>query len=180
MDFRGLRQFLKRGGLIAYPTESCYGLGCDPANRGAVQRLLKLKGRPQRKGLILIAAAFRQLRPYLAGLSAADQQKIAATWPGPHTWLLPAARACPPWLTGGHSAIAVRVTAHPDAARLCRSLDMPLVSTSANASGAKPAKTFRECLRLFGAKATVIPGRIGKRRRPSTIHDFATGAIIRS
>jgi len=179
MDYRGLRQFLRRGGLIAYPTESCYGLGCDPGNRLGVQRLLKLKGRPQHKGLILIAANFRQLQPFVATLTEAQRQQLAATWPGPHTWLVPATRNCLPWLTGRHHTIAVRVTAHTGAARLCRSLGMALVSTSANASGAKPAKTARECQRLFGNRVIVIPGRIGKRRKPSVIQSLASGKLIR-
>ncbi len=177
---RSLRDFVKQGGLIAYPTESCFGLGCDPTNRNAVQRLLKLKGRPQHKGLILIASAIRQLRPYVASLSPEQALRLAATWPGPHTWLLPASRNCPPWLTGKHHTIAVRVTAHAPAARLCKGLGMALVSTSANISGARPARTSRECLRLFGANIKIVPGRIGKRRKPSTIQDISTGRIIRS
>jgi L-threonylcarbamoyladenylate synthase len=180
MDYRGLRAFLKRGGLIAYPTESCYGLGCDPANRNAVQYLLKLKGRPQHKGLILIASSFHQLRPYVASLSVEQCRQLAATWPGPHTWLLPASRNCPHWLTGGHHSIAVRVTAHTLAARLCKGIGMALVSTSANTSGAKSARTSRECVRLFGSRVKIVPGRIGKRRKPSTIQDISTGRIIRS
>ena len=179
MDFRALRKHLRRGSLIAYPTESCYGLGCDPANRVAINRLLHLKRRPQAKGLILIAAAFRQLRPYVAALTPAQQRQVNATWPGPHTWLLPASANCPPWLTGKHHSIAVRITAQPDAARLCRGLNMALVSTSANQSGGKPAKTRRDCQRLFGSRVKILPGRIGKQRKPSTIQDLATGKIIR-
>lgn len=176
---RALRQYLRRGGLIAYPTESCFGLGCDPRNRKAVKHLLQLKRRPQAKGLILIAAEFQQLRPYIAPLNADQRQLVDATWPGPHTWLLPASAHCPRWLSGRHPTIAVRVTAHPPTVRLCRAAGMALVSTSANRSGGKPAKTWRECLRLFGASVRVMPGRIGKRRKPSTIQDLATGAFIR-
>lgn len=179
MDFRALRYRLRRGALIAYPTESCYGLGCDPRNRRAVLRLLQLKGRPQHKGLILIAAHVRQLRPYIAPLNGAQLAQVAATWPGPHTWLLPVGRSCPPWLTGRHHSIACRITGHKPAAQLCHMLGMALVSTSANRSGCKPARTARECLRLFGKQVQVLPGRIGERRKPSTIQDLATGAIVR-
>ena len=101
------------------------------------------------------------------------------TWPGPVTWVVPASSICAPLLTGGRATIAVRVTAHPDAARLCRSLGMALVSTSANKSGKKPAKTAAECRRIFGAQVHVIVGRIGQRRRPSTLIDLATGTILR-
>ena len=90
-----LRAHLKQGGVIAYPTESCYGLGCDPRNRRAVMKMLRLKGRPQHKGLILIGADFSQLQPYVAPLSDEQWRKISPTWPGPVTWLLPAARTHP-------------------------------------------------------------------------------------
>ena len=120
MDAARMRLFLKRGGVLAYPTESCYGLGCDPRNAKAVGRVLWLKRRSSAKGLILIASSTRQLRPYLAYLPPATMQRMRATWPGPHTWLAPAAHDCPPWLRGGHDTIAVRVTAHRGAAELCR------------------------------------------------------------
>lgn len=179
MNFRALRKYLQRGGLIAYPTESCYGLGCDPRNRRAVGRVLALKRRSVSKGLILIASRMRQLRPYLATLSLVQSNHVRAMWPGPNTWLVPAARDCPAWLRGRHDAIAVRVTAHRGAARLCELAGMALVSTSANLSGGKPAKTAAECRRQFGSRVLVIPGRIGARRRPSTIRDLVTGQIIR-
>jgi L-threonylcarbamoyladenylate synthase len=170
---------LNHGGVIAYPTESCFGLGCDPRNPHAVERLLRIKGRPERKGLILIASSLKQLKPYLAPLKPADINRLNSKWPGPHTWLVPASHNCPSWLTGRHSTIAVRVTAHPSTARLCREAGMALVSTSANRSGQKPARMASECSRLFGSKVRVIPGRIGKRRKPSTIQDLATGKILR-
>lgn len=176
---RGLQHYLRRGGVIAYPTESCFGLGCDPRNPLAVQRLLRIKGRPERKGLILIASKFNQLKPYLAPLKPSQIAQLHSKWPGPHTWLIPASHNCPFWLTGRHSTIAVRVTAHPVATRLCREANMALVSTSANRSGQKAAKTAKECSQLFGNKVRVITGRIGKRRKPSTIQDLATGKILR-
>lgn len=174
-----IRKHLQRGGVIAYPTESCYGLGCDPMNRHAVKRVLKLKKRSPSKGLILIAAYARQLRPYLAPVSPALALRMRARWPGPHTWLVPASPDCPATLRGAHDAVAVRVTAHRGAAALCRAAGMALVSTSANLSGGKPAKTAQECRRLFGKRVLVIPGPIGARRRPSTIQDLVTGKIIR-
>lgn len=176
---RGLQQYLRRGGVIAYPTESCFGLGCEPRNRRAVQRLLRIKGRPERKGLILIAGKFSQLKPYLTPLRPTQVKTLHEKWPGPHTWLVPASHNCPFWLTGRHSTLAVRVTAHPGSARLCNEAGMALVSTSANRSGQKSARTARECKRLFGDQVKVIPGLVGKRRRPSTIQDFATGKILR-
>lgn len=179
MDAARLRLFLQRGGVLAYPTESCYGLGCDPRSAAAVRRVLRLKQRSAAKGLILIAAHARQLRPYLAELPPVLQQRMRDAWPGPHTWLVPAANDCPAWLRGSHDSIAVRVTAHRGAAQLCRQAGMALVSTSANLSGGKPAKTAQQCRRLFGKRVLVIPGRIGARRRPSTIQDLVSGRVIR-
>ncbi|MEQ1602226.1 MAG: Sua5/YciO/YrdC/YwlC family protein [Methylophilaceae bacterium] len=177
---RGLKLFLQGGGIIAYPTESCFGLGCDPKNRSAVKRLLRLKGRPQHKGLILIAACQRQLKPYMQPVSTAQQQLLNASWPGAHTWLVPAAKNCPPWLSGRHTSIAVRVTAHRSSADLCRRLNMALVSTSANHSGGKAAKTAHACRQLFAANIRIINGHIGKNHKPSTIQDLTTGRIIRA
>lgn len=174
-----IRAHLKHGGVIAYPTESCYGLGCDPRNHHAVMKLLRLKGRPQHKGLILIGSDFSLLRPYAAPLTETQWQKISPTWPGPVTWLLPAARATPAWLRGSHQSIAVRVSAHPLAARLCRVLGMALVSTSANRSGLKPVRGLAACIRAFGSEVLVVPGLVGKRKRPSTIVELKTGAVIR-
>ena len=178
-DASRIRQHIRQGGIIAYPTESCYGLGCDPRNFRAVRRLLQLKKRSPAKGLILLAAKPAQLRPYLAALPPALQTRLHAPWPGAHTWLVPAANGCPAWLRGGFDTIAVRVTAHPVAASLCRWLGMALVSTSANPSGGKPARSAQECRRLFGRRVLVVSGRIGVRRRPSTIQHLASGEIIR-
>lgn len=174
----GLRAFLKRGGVIAYATESCYGLGCDPVNRAAVEKIFKLKGRGAAKGLILIAANRNQLRPYATRTSIeAAWQK--GRWPGPVTWVLPAAKSCPEWLTGGRGTVAVRITAHAGATALCKKAGMALVSTSANKSGDKPAVMADECRTLFGGQIRVLEGRIGARKRPSTLIDLASGKVLR-
>ncbi|MBI1285377.1 MAG: Sua5/YciO/YrdC/YwlC family protein [Thiobacillus sp.] len=178
-DIDALRAYLKRGGLVAYPTESCYGLGCDPRNVRALKRLIRLKGRSAAKGMLLIADHFNRLQAFVGPLSADDRARMRRGWPGPVSWVVPASAACPPLLTGGRATIAIRVTAHSVAARLCRSLGMALVSTSANKSGKKPARTAAECRRIFGAQVRVITGRIGQRRRPSTLIDLATGTLLR-
>jgi L-threonylcarbamoyladenylate synthase len=179
-DIRHLRVFLKRDGVIAYATESCYGLGCDPSNARAVRRLLWLKRRPQAKGLILIGSDFHQFRRYIAPLPAALEARLDEWWPGPNTLLLPVSHHCPPWLRGQHARLAVRVTAHAETARLCQTLGMALVSTSANRSGQKALKTYRACKLAFGQKVLVLPGRIGKRKRPSTILDPLGGGVLRA
>lgn len=176
---RVLAVYLNRGGLIAYPTEACYGLGCDPRNRVAVQRLLKLKRRPQRKGLILIAAKFAQIQHYLAPLTNAEQQRLQQDGAQVITNLMPAKNSCPRWLRGQHNTLAVRLTTHSLASRLCRELGHALVSTSANLSGQHPVKTYAECQKMFGEKVWVLPGKVGKRKRPSQIRAWADGKILR-
>ncbi|MHB0992291.1 MAG: L-threonylcarbamoyladenylate synthase [Burkholderiales bacterium] len=164
--------------VMAYPTESCYGLGCDPRSRRAVLRILRLKRRPQAKGLILIAADPHQLKPFVQ--PAALQQAVeSGYWPGPVTLLLPASARCPVWVRGRHAAVAVRHTAHPPAVRLCRRLGTALVSTSANRSGQRALKRAGQVLRAFGSRVQVISGNIGRSRRPSMIKDLATGRILR-
>lgn len=168
------------GGLLAYPTEAVFGLGCDPLNPDAVYRLLQLKQRPVHKGLILIAADFAQLRPFVQTLDEEQMSKVFASWPGPNTWLLPAAPHLPHWLRGRHSTLAVRVTAHPIAAELCRACHSPLVSTSANLSGHPPARTSLEVRLALGNRIEhIINAPCGGATNPSTIRDALTGALIR-
>jgi L-threonylcarbamoyladenylate synthase len=179
-SYRCIVTHLRRGGLIAYPTESCYGLGCDPDNHKAVQRLLKLKQRPQHKGLILIAANFKQVARYLQPITPAQQQQLKISGTQAITYLMPVLPSAPRWLRGSHDTLAVRMTAHKQAAQLCRSVNSALVSTSANRSGQRPAKTYAQCQRLFGHKVWVLPGRVGKRKQPSTISRWVDGKIIRN
>jgi L-threonylcarbamoyladenylate synthase len=170
---------IRGGGLVAYPTEAVYGLGCNPLDPEAVLDLLALKSRPVGKGLILIAADFDQLRPYVTEVDAASMAAVHASWPGPHTWLLPARPATPPWLTGDHPTLAVRVTGHPVAAALCR-LAGPLVSTSANPAGRRPARDALTVRRYFGdALDAVVCGPVDRTRGPSAIRDASTGRLLR-
>lgn len=176
---RYLHAFLKRGGVIAYPTESCFGFGCDPRNARAVERILRLKGRPRVKGLILIGSDCHQFLAYLAPIADEITRRFSDWWPGPNTLLLQKGRHAPRWLTGRHEKMAVRVTAHPETARLCHWLDMPLVSTSANRAGRRAIMTANECRRQFGKKVLVLDGHIGHRKRPSTILDPVNGGVLR-
>ncbi|MGD8643068.1 MAG: L-threonylcarbamoyladenylate synthase [Chromatiales bacterium] len=172
---------LRDGGLVAYPTEGVYGLGCDPMNESAVDRLLELKQRPRAKGLILIAAAPEQLEPFLAPLEPRLRERVLARWPGPVTWVVPAAPTTPEWVRGQHETIAVRVTAHPLAAALCRAAGMAIVSTSANLSGHEPARSAREVVEQLGGRIDcVLEGALGGLDRPTEILDARTGRVLRS
>lgn len=174
-------QVLREEGVIAYPTEAVFGLGCDPDSEQAVLRLLAFKQRPVEKGLILIAADYTQLLPYIDETSLSGQQKssVFSSWPGPITWIFPASKKAPRWVTGSHDSLAVRVSDHPIVQHLCRAFGKPLISTSANLSGKTPCKTWEEVLEQFGINFPVVKGATGERQNPSEIRDVLTGAVIR-
>ncbi len=170
---------VRSGGVIAYATEAVFGLGCDPRNESALARLIDIKHRDAGKGMILIAADLDQLRDFIAPLSATDEQALRADWPGPETWVLPAAAGLSPLLTGGRDSIAVRVTAHPQAAALCRACG-PLTSTSANPSGQPPLRCAAEVERLFGERLeAVLDGKVGGLQCPTRIRDLRSGRVLR-
>jgi L-threonylcarbamoyladenylate synthase len=171
---------LRRGGVIACPTEAVWGLSCDLNNEGAVARLLALKGRPIAKGLILVAATEEQIEFLLSDLSAQQRQTLAKVWPGPVTWLLPHSGRVPSWICGEHATVAVRVSAHPVVSALCSAWGGPLVSSSANLAGARPAREAFQVRRFFGEGLDyLLPGRIGAAARPTSIRDLCSGQIIR-
>lgn len=168
------------GGVVAYPTEAVYGLGCDPMDEAAVMRLLEIKVRHWSKGLILIAADHVQLTDYVHPLPDVLMAPILASWPGPNTWLLPARGETPRWLTGRYETLAVRVTAHPIAAGICRAFGGAIVSTSANRSDHPPARTTLQVqLALGDAPDYVLAAPCGGSDRPSTIRDGRTGRVLR-
>lgn len=171
---------LRGGGIIAYPTEAVYGLGCDPHNEAALARLLRIKKRDPAKGLILIASAFDQFADFLLPLDASLQARVNPTWPGPVTWVLPARADVSALLRGDHDTLAVRVTAHPVAAALCRAFGGPLVSTSANVSTEPPARSAAAIGAMFGTNVNyVLDGAVGPLTRPTEIRDARSGETIR-
>jgi L-threonylcarbamoyladenylate synthase len=182
MDTAGCAEWMRRGGVIAYPTEGVWGLGCDPQNEAAVLRLLALKQRDVAKGLILIAADEAQLAPYivLSDLTEAQRHAIHASWPGPHTWVVPASAAAPRWITGAHDGIAVRVTAHPQVRALCTAFSGALVSTSANLAS-QPSAQHRQALdpRIIAGVDAICEGETLGNSQPSSIRDARSGDILR-
>lgn len=173
---------LHRGGVIAYPTEAVWGLGCDPFDETAVTRLLAIKQRPVDKGLILIAGTPAQLDGLLdwQTLPPARRDDVLASWPGPNTWIVPATARVPRWITGTHDGVAVRVSAHPTVVALCAAFGGPLVSTSANPAGAEPPRRlddFDPALRA--AVDAIVAGDTGTQQRPTPIRDARSGATLR-
>lgn len=173
---------LRRGGVVAYPTEGVWGLGCDPFDETAVLRLLAIKQRDVAKGLILIAADRAQLDGLAdwGAVPAARRAEVDASWPGPNTWIVPASARVPRWITGDHASVAVRVSAHPVVAALCTAFGSALVSTSANLAG-MPAPATRGALdpALVAAVDGCVAGETGGRDRPSDIRDACTGEALR-
>ena len=173
---------LHRGGVIAYPTEAVCGLGCDPFNETAVLRLLALKQRALDKGLILIAGALDQFDGLLDwdALPDARNAAVLASWPGPHTWIVPVRDGVPRWITGAHDGVAVRVSAHPVVVALCAAFAGPLVSTSANPAGMAPPRTL-DALdpRLRAQLDAVVAGDVGDLAQPTSIRDARSGRVLR-
>jgi len=168
------------GGVIAYPTEAVYGLGCNPEDFAAVRSILLLKRRSMQKGLILVAADITQLDPYVDYPSTVIKDRVQQSWPGPTTWILPAAEAVPPWITGSHASVAVRVSDHPLVQYLCKMVGV-LVSTSANPSHYPPAKTAFRVLNYFGGSLDyILHGQVGTQVQPTVIKDALTDAVLRA
>ena len=173
---------LHRGGVIAYPTEAVWGLGCDPFDEAAVHRLLAIKQRPVDKGLILIAASLQQFDGLLdwEALPNDRAEDVFATWPGPNTWIVPTTGRVPHWITGAHDGVAARVSAHPDVVALCSAFGGPLVSTSANRSGEPASHALSDCTpALLALVDGVLIGETGGLARPTQIRDARTGAVLR-
>ncbi len=170
---------IRQGGIIAYPTEAVWGLGCDPWNEQAVQRILALKQRPQHKGVILVAADMQQFDWLLQGLTPEQLQLLEDSWPGPNTWLVPHQGRIPGWICGRHASVALRVSDHPLVQALCR-LSGPLVSTSANPAG-RPAATSRLRIEQYFHRQLdgVLNAPLGQRQQPSTIRDLHSGHVLR-
>lgn len=171
---------LQRGGVIAYPTEAVWGLGCDPLNEQAVDRVFELKQRPRSVGVLLIASSIDQLGDWITDVPEAAMQRAMATWPGPHTWVFPRSARVPAWISGGLPGIALRVTAHPVAAALCEAWGGPLVSTSANRHGLPPARSERELRSAFDDTLdAIVGGELGGLEQPTPIRDAISGAVMR-
>ncbi|MBB5360110.1 L-threonylcarbamoyladenylate synthase [Rhodanobacter sp. ANJX3] len=171
------------GGVLAYPTEAVFGLGCDPHNAAAFERLFVLKQRPATQGVLLIAADFDQVERYidLESVPAEILQQVRASWPGPNTWIFPRSSAVPSWVAGSHSGIALRVTAHPPAAALCRAFGGAVVSTSANPHGQAPARSAQAVDAFFGESLDgLLDGALGGQASPTVIRDALSGTIVRS
>jgi L-threonylcarbamoyladenylate synthase len=173
-------QSLTAGGVIAYPTEAVYGLGCDPLNASAVNKLLHIKNRPTHKGFILLAAHWQQLEPFIAPLTPAQHARAQATWPGPFTWLMPATDSTPATLSVDQ-LIAVRITNHPLARQLCLATQCAIISTSANLAEQPPMTEATQVAATLGQQLdTILVGATGQASQSTPIRNIITGAWLRN
>ncbi|WP_263081448.1 L-threonylcarbamoyladenylate synthase [Endozoicomonas sp. Mp262] len=171
-----------QGGVIAYPTEAVWGLGCNPWNQEAVNRLLAIKSRPVEKGVILVGFAEEQFSPILDPLTDSERERLTSGWPGPYTWLIPDPDGwTPKWIRGQFDTVAIRISDHPIVRYLCSATGLPLVSTSANKAGEPPLLTKEQVEQQFSGQVDfIVPGELGSQQTPSEIRDLKTNRVIRA
>lgn len=173
-------RLIYEGGVIAYPTEGLWGLGCDPFDSGAVARILMMKQRPISKGLILLASDVQQLGTALLGLSKDERDQLAADFNYPVTWLIPDNGSLPDWITGGMPTLAVRITRHPLVRALCARFGSAIVSTSANPAGRPAARSALRVRQYFNAEIDfLLPGQLQHESGASEIRHLRSGKVIR-
>jgi L-threonylcarbamoyladenylate synthase len=168
-------EILLGGGVIAYPTEGVFGLGCMPDDTDAIFRILDIKDRDGDKGLILIAANVAQFAGWTLATNIPEPNPQQ-----PVTWIVEPGDRVPELVTGTNPGLAIRITSNPVAARLCELVDSPVVSTSANREGQATARNRYVLQRQFGALVDfVVPGECGPTSGPSEIRELATGKVLR-
>ena len=176
-NIRKAAHTILQGGIIAYPTEAVYGVGCDPYQSASVFRLLKLKNRPIEKGLILVGSKLEQFDDFIEPLS--NKQKSTIKNNPTTTWLVPATNA-PDWLSGKFNTLAIRLSTHPIIVALCDEIGQALVSTSANPAGKTPAQNNLQARQYFPQLDIIINSETGTLNRPTEIRNLIDQSIIRS
>jgi L-threonylcarbamoyladenylate synthase len=173
---------LNEGGVIAYPTEGVFGLGCNPDNSSAVEKVLNIKKRSRDKGLILLAGDYSQVQKYIdeTAITTDQMTTILSRWPNAITQVLPVKKNVPKLLRGAFNSIAIRVTTHPDVIALCDTTGGAIVSTSANLSGKPSATTWQEVLEQFPNELDgIVKSETLGATSSSTIIDGLTGEVFR-
>jgi L-threonylcarbamoyladenylate synthase len=170
---------VRQGGVIAYPTETVYGLGCDPLCAEAVSEINRLKQREAGKGLILLASRLQQLDAFIEISDRNDRAAIVGEHE-PTSWIVPAKNTAPDWITEGQGTIGVRITTHPLVIQLCDQLGHALVSTSANPAGKKPALNSLQLHRYFdGLVDSMLISNHNCTGKPSKIRRLNSRQLLR-
>lgn len=172
-----LRDLLRRGGVLAIPTESSYGLGADPRNRKGVETIYRIKGREPRKALPVVVADLGQLADLGIDPDLSILKSLSACWPGPLTVALPVARAIP--AAAGEPTLAVRIPGHEGLRSLLAELGHGLTATSANPSGGEPILDPAQLGALLaGEEAVVVDGGVLPGGPPSTLVAIEEGGPV--
>lgn len=176
-EAREAARCIRDGGVIVYPTETVYGIGCDPWNLAAVERVLAMKRRP-RTAMLLLADSRRMVEDRFGMLDPLSSLLADTFWPGPLTLVIKSSVECPDYLIGPTGGVAVRVTAHPLCTEIIREFGGPIVSTSANLSGEPPVAAFKDACILFGDETDMIlESAEPVTGTPSTIVDATSGTV---
>lgn len=146
-SIRHAAHIIRRGGIIAYPTDTIYGLGCNPFNIEAVERINTIKQRPANKQFILLAAHIDQVRSLI--VLDSDHKSLISLSTEPTSWIVKASQHAPCWLTDKDNSLTFRISKNETVEKLCSALGHAVISTSANISGKKPAKNALEIHRYF-------------------------------
>lgn len=147
---------LKRGGIVAFPTETFYGLAVDPFCRNALVALFGLKKRPADKPILVLIDHIEQISLLAKSVPQQYVPLMERCWPGPLTLIFPAKKSLPVELTGGTGTIGIRISSHPLARKLLRATGIPLTATSANISGSPPPQTAQAVAAMFGPSLCYI------------------------
>jgi L-threonylcarbamoyladenylate synthase len=165
---------LWRGGLVAFPTETFYGLGANAMEREAVTRVFQVKGRPESKPLLVLVDSVKMVESLTLEVSDLARRLMAAHWPGPLTLVLKALPELPAELSAGTGTIGIRMPSHPVALGLVRTLARPVTAPSANPSGAEPPTTAEAVRQYFeGRIDLILDGAPTPGGRPSTVLDVS-------
>jgi L-threonylcarbamoyladenylate synthase len=178
-DLAAARDWLRAGHVVAYPTDTFYGLAVDPTNTAAVQALFDLKGRDPRVAMPLIAASMGQVRAIAGPLNAPSSRLARAAWPGPLSLVLDASPAVATEVHAGRGTIAIRIPAHRVACALAEAFDGAITATSANVSGEPPVSSA-DALGVIGRdpRVLVVDGGATPGGTPSTIVDARGDAPV--
>ena len=171
---------IQAGGVLVYPTEAVFGIGCDFRNQSAVTKILQLKQRPVNKGLVLIASHIQQILPLIKPIDRSHLARALKSWPGHYTWVFPKTHSVPSWITGDFETVAVRISSHPTVKAICNHVGHALVSTSANISGQTTPNSCQEINNAWGNQVNYyldLP--LGKQDNPSTIKLASDGSVLR-
>ena len=167
---------IKNGGVVIYPTEGIYGIGCDPYNKHSVEKIFHIKGRDYDKRFILITSQVEFLTDIIDIDIALDERLKSKDFV---TWIVPAKNSCPSWLKSD-AGVAVRITQHPVVKDLCNKLGSPIISTSANYANQEYINDISIIEKLFDGKVScIVNGKLGNKKKPSTVRDIISNEVLR-